>query len=140
MIKCGGFLLLVQSDSSRLLQPIDFRISCFLYPPFHYPPSTTYPNPALWSIIKTGTNFGVRSVIRYVDFFVFHYVEGFDLLQHPHGDRNRPKRGVFALHSTNFPNSIGITEVELLAIEGNMTNVCDLDAFNSTPIFDLKPA
>lgn len=70
--------------------------------------------------------------------FVFHRAEGFDLLQHPRGDRSRPKRGVFALHSPYRPNPIGITEVELLAIEENILSVRGLDALNGTPVLDLK--
>jgi tRNA-Thr(GGU) m(6)t(6)A37 methyltransferase TsaA len=71
--------------------------------------------------------------------FVFHRAEGYRLLQHPRGDRSRPQRGVFALRSPNRPNPIGITEVELLAIEGNILTVSGLDAINGTPVLDLKP-
>jgi len=71
--------------------------------------------------------------------FVFHRAEGYSLLQHPRGDRNRPKRGVFALRSPNRPNPIGVTEVELVAIEGNTLTVHGLDALDGTPVLDLKP-
>jgi tRNA-Thr(GGU) m(6)t(6)A37 methyltransferase TsaA len=71
--------------------------------------------------------------------FVFHCAEGYDLLQHPRGDRSRPKRGVFALRSPNRPNPIGITEVELLDIKGNVLIVRGLDAIDGTPVLDLKP-
>jgi tRNA-Thr(GGU) m(6)t(6)A37 methyltransferase TsaA len=72
--------------------------------------------------------------------FVFHRAEGYSLLQHPRGDLSRPQRGVFALRSPNRPNPIGITEVELLAIEGNILTVRGLDALDGTPVLDLKPA
>jgi len=72
--------------------------------------------------------------------FVFHRSEGYDLLQHPRGDRSRPERGVFALHSPNRPNPIGITKVELLAIDRNILTVRGLDAIHGTPVLDLKPA
>jgi tRNA-Thr(GGU) m(6)t(6)A37 methyltransferase TsaA len=71
--------------------------------------------------------------------FVFHRADGYELLQHPRGDRSRPKRGVFALRSPNRPNPIGITEVELLAIERNVLTVRGLDALDGTPLLDLKP-
>ena len=71
--------------------------------------------------------------------FVFHRANGYELLQHPRGDRSRPKRGVFALRSPNRPNPIGITEVELLAIERNVLTVRGLDALDGTPLLDLKP-
>ena len=72
--------------------------------------------------------------------FVFHLAEGFEMLQHPRGDRSRPERGVFALRSPNRPNSIGVTEVELRSIEGNVLTVTGLDAIHGTPVLDLKPA
>jgi len=72
--------------------------------------------------------------------FRFHFSEGFDLLQHPRGDKTRPKRGVFALRSPRRPNPIGVTEVDLLEIRGNVLRVRGLDAVDGTPVLDLKPA
>jgi tRNA-Thr(GGU) m(6)t(6)A37 methyltransferase TsaA len=72
--------------------------------------------------------------------FCFHRSQGFDLLQHPQGDRSRPRRGVFALRSPRRPNPIGVTVVDLVAIDGNVLRVRGLDAINDTPVLDLKPA
>jgi tRNA-Thr(GGU) m(6)t(6)A37 methyltransferase TsaA len=72
--------------------------------------------------------------------FNFHLAEGYELLQHPRGDKSRPKRGVFALRCPYRPNPIGITEVELLTIENNILGVRGLDALNGTPVLDIKPA
>lgn len=72
--------------------------------------------------------------------FVFHRSAGYDLQQHPRGDPGSPKRGVFTLRSPRRPNPIGITQVELLSIDGNVLTVLGLDAFNGTPVLDLKPA
>jgi len=71
--------------------------------------------------------------------FHFHLSQGFDLLQNPRGDRTRPSRGVFALRSPYRPNTIGVTIVDLVAIEGNVLRVRGLDAINNTPVLDLKP-
>jgi tRNA-Thr(GGU) m(6)t(6)A37 methyltransferase TsaA len=73
---------------------------------------------------------------------IFHLdrVVGYDLLQHPRGDPTRPRRGVFALRTPRRPNPIGVTEVDLLAIEGNVLRVRGLDAINGTPVLDIKPA
>lgn len=57
---------------------------------------------------------------------------------HPRGDRSRPKRGVFALHSPRRPNPIGMTRVRLLAREGNRLIVEDLDALDGSPVIDIK--
>jgi len=72
--------------------------------------------------------------------FDFHRAQGFDLLQHPRGDTTRPLRGVFALRSSRRPNPIGVTVVDLVAVEGNVLRVRGLDANDGTPVLDLKPA
>lgn len=82
---------------------------------------------------------GLESGMNVMVIYNFHRSEGYELLQHPRGDQNRPMRGVFALRSPNRPNPIGVTEVKLLSIEGNILTVQGLDALNGTPILDLKP-
>ena len=72
--------------------------------------------------------------------FYFHLSQDFDLLQHPRGDREMPKRGVFTLRSPHRPNPIGVTIVDLVAIDGSVLRVQGLDAINGTPVLDLKPA
>jgi tRNA-Thr(GGU) m(6)t(6)A37 methyltransferase TsaA len=49
------------------------------------------------------------------------------------------ERGVFASHSPHRPNPIGLTIVDLLNIEGNRLLVYGLDAFEGSPIVDIKP-
>jgi tRNA (adenine37-N6)-methyltransferase len=71
--------------------------------------------------------------------FHLNRVRDFDLLQHPRGDRERPKRGVFSLRSPRRPNPIGVTVVKLISIDGNLLTVIGLDAFDGTPVLDLKP-
>jgi tRNA-Thr(GGU) m(6)t(6)A37 methyltransferase TsaA len=75
---------------------------------------------------------------RLLVIFQFHKLTGFELHQHPRNDPQRPKRGVFALHSPQRPNPIGVTEVDLIRREGNILYVKGLDAVNGTPILDLK--
>jgi tRNA-Thr(GGU) m(6)t(6)A37 methyltransferase TsaA len=72
--------------------------------------------------------------------FHFHLSRDYELHQHPRGDTARPKRGVFALRSPRRPNPIGVTEVTLLEIRGNVLRVKGLDAVDGTPVLDLKPA
>ncbi|NNM03971.1 MAG: SAM-dependent methyltransferase [Gemmatimonadetes bacterium] len=72
--------------------------------------------------------------------FHFHRSDGWEPLQHPRGDRSRPKIGVFALRSPRRPNGIGVTEVDLLEIRENVLTVRGLDAVDGTPVLDLKPA
>jgi tRNA-Thr(GGU) m(6)t(6)A37 methyltransferase TsaA len=83
---------------------------------------------------------GLEPGRRIMVIFYFHRSQGFDLLQHPQGDRSRPRRGVFALRSPRRPNPIGVTVVDLVTVEGNVLRVRGLDAINCTPVLDLKPA
>lgn len=82
---------------------------------------------------------GLEEKSRILVIFFFHVSRGWDFLQHPRGDRTREKRGVFALRSPRRPNGIGVTEVELLGIRGNVLTVRGLDAVDGTPVLDLKP-
>lgn len=47
--------------------------------------------------------------------------------------------GVFACRSPSRPNPIGLCVVELLKIEGCTLTVKGLDAFEDSPIIDIKP-
>jgi tRNA-Thr(GGU) m(6)t(6)A37 methyltransferase TsaA len=58
---------------------------------------------------------------------------------HPRGRRDLPQQGVFATRSNLRPNPIGLTLVELLKVEGNVLTVRGLDAFDGTPVLDIKP-
>lgn len=71
--------------------------------------------------------------------FYFHLSDDYDLLQHPRGDPERPKRGIFSLRSPRRPNPIGATVVELLSIQDNVLRVRGLDAVDGTPVLDIKP-
>ncbi len=71
--------------------------------------------------------------------FVFDRAQDFELRQHPQGNPQRPRRGVFNLCSPHRPNPIGMTSVEILEIAGNIVRVRGLDAWPGTPILDLKP-
>ncbi len=57
---------------------------------------------------------------------------------HPGGDFARPKRGVFTTRSPIRPNPIGLTRVKLLKREGNILIVQGLDAFEGSPVLDIK--
>ena len=49
-------------------------------------------------------------------------------------------RGVFATHSPHRPNPIGVTVVELVSVEGCRLLVRGFDAYEETPILDIKSA
>ncbi len=50
-----------------------------------------------------------------------------------------PLVGVFCLDSPHRPNPIGLTIVRLLERKGNILKVEGLDAFDQTPVLDIKP-
>ena len=58
---------------------------------------------------------------------------------HPRGRSNLPLLGVFATRTPHRPNPIGMTLVELLKVDGNVLTVRNLDAFDGTPVLDIKP-
>jgi tRNA-Thr(GGU) m(6)t(6)A37 methyltransferase TsaA len=57
----------------------------------------------------------------------------------PRGRRDMPLLGAFATRTPHRPNPIGLTVVELLEVEGNVVTVRGLDAFDGTPVLDIKP-
>ena len=83
--------------------------------------------------------FRIEGSERLYIIFVFDRSEGFELVIHPRGDATRPERGVFATHSPNRPNPVGLTVVELLGVEAGVLTVRGLDAIDGTPVIDIKP-
>jgi len=46
---------------------------------------------------------------------------------------------VLATRSPNRPNSIGFSVIKLKKVEGNILYVRGIDAFDKTPVLDIKP-
>jgi len=61
------------------------------------------------------------------------------LKQHPQGDHDRPKKGVFSLRSQRRPNRIGLTAARVLSVEDLSVRVKGLDCWDGTAILDIKP-
>jgi len=72
--------------------------------------------------------------------FIFDKSRGFtkdDLLQTPlHKNK---KMGVFSICSPVRPNPIGMSVLNVFAINGNKISVNGIDMLNGTPIIDIKP-
>lgn len=58
---------------------------------------------------------------------------------HPKGRQDLPLVGVLATRTQLRPNPLGLTTVQLLARQGSILKVKGLDAFNGTPVVDIKP-
>ena len=82
---------------------------------------------------------GVSPGDRVVLLTWFHLASRDVLSVHPRGDASRPPAGVFATRSPDRPNPIGLHEVEVLDVRGNVLLVRGLEAIDGTPVLDIKP-
>lgn len=58
---------------------------------------------------------------------------------HPRGDKANPLTGVFATRSPRRPNLIGYSVCRIRSVEGDKIVIDNIDAFDGSPIIDLKP-
>ncbi|HXZ85113.1 MAG TPA: tRNA (N6-threonylcarbamoyladenosine(37)-N6)-methyltransferase TrmO [Myxococcota bacterium] len=88
---------------------------------------------------------GLRGLAEFSHVLVIAYLHGasFDparhLVRRPRGQADMPELGIFAQRAKDRPNPLGVTVVELLAVEPDGLRVRGLDAIDGTPIVDLKP-
>jgi L-fuculose-phosphate aldolase len=62
-----------------------------------------------------------------------------DILKvHPRGKKENPMRGVFSTRSPARPNPIGVSELEVLELDGTRLRVRGLDVLDTTPVIDIK--
>ena len=59
---------------------------------------------------------------------------------HPRGNSKNPLTGVFATNSPVRPNLIAMTTCKILSVKGRFITIERIDAFDNTPIIDLKSA
>jgi tRNA-Thr(GGU) m(6)t(6)A37 methyltransferase TsaA len=58
---------------------------------------------------------------------------------HPQGNQVNPLTGVFACRAPVRPNLIALSVCKVLAVEKNLIILDQIDAFDGTPILDIKP-
>ncbi len=58
---------------------------------------------------------------------------------HPRGNRENPLTGVFATRARFRPNLIALTLCKITSIQENVIEVEKIDAFDGTPVLDIKP-
>lgn len=61
------------------------------------------------------------------------------LTVYPRGNPQNSLHGVFATRSPTRPNLIGISICEILSIKDNIIHIDTIDAFDGSPVIDLKP-
>lgn len=84
---------------------------------------------------------GVEAFSHLIVLFWLHGIprEGVALKTHPQGRQDLPLVGIFATRTPYRPNPIGVQVVELVSREGNVLTVRGIDAYNGSPILDIKP-
>lgn len=60
-------------------------------------------------------------------------------LVNPRGDPELPLTGVFASRGRGHPNAVGLAVAELIDHHGAVLSVRKLDAYDNTPVIDIKP-
>lgn len=85
---------------------------------------------------------GIEDLERVTVLWWFNRREGEEVPMrvHPRGDMSRPLRGLFATRAPIRPNLIAMTTVDVRGREGNVIRVRGLDAFDGSPVLDIKPA
>ncbi len=85
---------------------------------------------------------GVEGFSHILVLFWFHENDSAEqrktLSVHPRGDQKNPLTGVFGTHSPLRPNLVGLTRCKINSIEGRRIHIEDIDAFDSTPVIDIK--
>jgi len=80
---------------------------------------------------------GLESFSHIYVLFVFDRSRKWTASVHP--PRAKKPRGLFSTRSPNRPNPIGLTAVRLVGRKGRILYVEGIDAFDNTPIVDIKP-
>jgi tRNA-Thr(GGU) m(6)t(6)A37 methyltransferase TsaA len=58
---------------------------------------------------------------------------------HPRGNPDNPLTGVFATRAPVRPNLLAMTLCKIISIQDNVIEIESIDAFDQTPVLDLKP-
>jgi tRNA-Thr(GGU) m(6)t(6)A37 methyltransferase TsaA len=99
--------------------------------------------PEAWLMFKPEFQEGLRDLRAGEEILVLTWLDRGDretLSVHPRDDRSALLRGVFSTRSQDRPNPVGIHRVRIVEIASpTRFKVLDLEAFDATPIIDVKP-
>ena len=98
--------------------------------------------PQAWLVFHLEMAEGIRDLTVGAEIFVLtwlHRARRDVLAVHPRDDPRNPETGVFSTRSQDRPNPIGLHRVTIAAVDGPRVLVRDLEAFDGTPILDVKP-
>ena len=69
----------------------------------------------------------------------FHKVKAPKLSVIPFNDKTDTPRGVFSTRTPMHPNSLGLSVVEIVRVDGNIVTIKGVDILDGTPLLDIKP-
>jgi tRNA-Thr(GGU) m(6)t(6)A37 methyltransferase TsaA len=99
--------------------------------------------PSAWLVFRSEFEDGLRDLTVGEEILLLTWLDRADratLRVHPRDNEQAPLRGVFSTRSQDRPNPIGIHRVKIVEIAGpTRFKVLDLEAFDGTPIIDVKP-
>jgi tRNA-Thr(GGU) m(6)t(6)A37 methyltransferase TsaA len=89
---------------------------------------------------------GLQGLTDFSHIYLIYWLDQIDtpearktLQVHPRGNQANPLTGVFATRSPVRPNPVALIVTELLGIKNGIVYVGHIDAFEGTPIVDIKP-
>ena len=89
---------------------------------------------------------GLLGLNQFSHIIVFYWFHQNDLPEkrvvlqvHPRGNQANPLTGIFATRSPLRPNLIGMSVCRVLSVSKNIIHIDEIDAFNETPVIDIKP-
>ncbi|MEY9968720.1 tRNA-Thr(GGU) m(6)t(6)A37 methyltransferase TsaA [Streptacidiphilus sp. MAP12-16] len=99
--------------------------------------------PQAWVAFNAEVADAVRDLRAGQDVLLLTWLERADrtvLTVHPRSDPERPLTGVFSTRSPARPNPVGLHRVTILEIaDGPRMRVSGLEAWDGTPVIDVKP-
>lgn len=96
-------------------------------------------------IIEEQYEQGLTGLAEFSHLIVVYYLDkaSFNLEKHlirrPQNREDMPMVGILSQRAKDRPNPIGITSVEIQAVNKNIITVKGLDAIDNTPVIDIKP-
>ena len=124
------------------LKPIG-HVSSPLVDREHAPKQGFEGSPEAWLIFEPAFQEGLRDIQIGDELLVLTWLDRADretLSVHPRDDQTAPLRGVFSTRSQDRPNPVGIHRVRVTEVASpTRFKVLDLEAFDNTPIIDVKP-
>ena len=82
---------------------------------------------------------GIEEFSHIIVVWVFSESKGYRMKVHPRGKKELPEVGLFATRTPFRPNPVAVSTVELVKRERNILYVKGLEAYDSTPVLDIKP-